>query len=112
MMDTVVHDDCCCGDAASEADSLADRGTPADGERIPCCEVSVKITVDEETRQHTPAFKPPDPHPDLDPAPAVIATFDGLSLSLLQPAAQTHNFDRLLPGAGSDTWLTTRRLRI
>ena len=112
MMDTVVHD-CCCDDSASETDHLrVDLGIPAEGERMPCCEVSVQVTVDQETRPQTPAFKPPDARPDLDPAPALVVTFDHPFLLSQRPTSYAHDIGLRLPEGGSDTWLLTRRLRI
>lgn len=113
MMDTVFHDDCCCGDSLDQTDLLpAEQATTADGERIPCCEVSVEITVDQETRQHTPTFKPPDQQPDLDLPPALVAIFDRAPLSLFRVASYAHFLEYRTADAGSDTWLLTRRLRI
>lgn len=113
MMDTVVHDECCCDDSASKADGLrAERGTGAEGKRTPCCEVSVEITVDQETRQHTPTFKPPDQRHDFDLPPALVTTFNRPFLWSQRPTSYAHNFVRRLPDGGSDTWLLTRRLRI
>lgn len=113
MMDTVVHDDCCCDDPLGEADRLpTQRGTTTDGERTPCCELSVEITVDQETRQHTPIFKPPDRRLDLDLPPALVATLDRPPLSPGRPASYAHFLDHRTADAGSDIWLITRRLRI
>lgn len=112
LMDTVVHDDCCCDGAATEADRVpAEPGTPAKADQAPCCEVSVNITIDREAQQHTPVLKPPEPNSDLDPAPAAIGIFYALLLPSQQPASHTY-FHRRLPDVGSDTWLVTRRLRI
>lgn len=113
MMDTVVHDDCCCDDPLGEADSLpAERGTAADGERTRCCEVSVEIAVDQETRQQAPTFKPPDQRLYLDLPPALVAIFERPPLSPCRAASYAHFLIHGTADAGSETWLVTRRLRI
>lgn len=113
MMDAVVHHDCCCDDSVDESDHLrSERATSAEGERTPCCDVSVKITVDQETRQDTPVFKPSGERFDPDSGPALVATFDRSLLALRPPASYARLFARSLLSAGSDTWLVTRRLRI
>lgn len=113
VMDTVVHGDCCCYDPKVDTDCLrAECGPPADAEQVPCCEVSVDINLDQEARQHTPAFKPPDQRLDVDPPPALITTFDEQFLPARPAAPRARLFDRALLQTGSDTFLVTRRLRI
>lgn len=112
MMDTVVHDDCCCDDHGAETDCLrAECGSPPDAEQAPCCDLSVEIGVDQETRQHTPSFKPLDQRLDVDPPPALVAILDIFPASQASAPAE-HSFDQDVLRTGSDTWLVTRRLRI
>ena len=73
MMDTVIHDDCCCADA--DIDDMAFM----DGE--PCCEKSVELGIDTVSDQDQSSVKPIKFESDVDP-PATIngeQTDEGIS---------------------------------
>jgi hypothetical protein len=102
MMETVIHDDCCCGDMGSPAVPLTDTE--------PCCDKAVILGVDTVTDQaQSPAkavksdIDPPEPVPPI------------LEVTLL-PAhaaaifAYVHSDAQINPER--PTYLITRRLRI
>lgn len=117
MMDTVVHDECCCaehGDQPAIGNDCRNTacGSPPEAAQAPCCKVTVQVSVDQDARQHTPSVKPPDQRLDVDPPPALVASFAALFPAAPPPAPQSVSLDRLATPAGSDTYLVTLRLRI
>lgn len=110
MMETVVHDECCCGDHQAaegctdhDCDSNLDSATS-------CCEGSVELGLDQEAAGEAAAFKPPES--DSDPPPALLFPADTLLLPESSPVPGA--FSRTTPPhePGTDTWLITQRLRI
>ena len=103
MMDTIVHDECCCGEH--------DSAELASGE-CPCCELSVEIGVDQEAMQDASVAKPAKIDSDADP-PHVPA-FSSEVLFAPEPfvASPGRVATSAAPPAASDTYLTTQRLRI
>jgi hypothetical protein len=113
MTDMVSHDDCHCDDHELGKDCIdaAFDGT-AESDEDPCCEQSVEISVDEDTRRGTPSAKPAELRADADPPQAVVA-----SLDLIEPpkvVAARSEVQSFPPpsGAGTDIYLITQRLRI
>jgi hypothetical protein len=109
MMDTVVHEECCCGDHEP-----VDRCTDHDCESKldsagSCCEASVELGLDEEAGEAA-TVKPPESDPD---PPAVLLVSSDILFDP-DPSPVPDAFSRRAPGGacGSDTWLVTRRLRI
>lgn len=113
MMDTVMHDPCCCDEhSAAEDHGESDRDVVLDSSAEPCCKRSVQVTIDQDARQDTPIRKSAEVRSDVDPPQALVSSIDALfpPHPLLTPSL----FNRL-PAAGhsgSDTWLITQRLRI
>lgn len=110
MMDTVVHDDCCCGDhQAADACPDHDCGSTLESSTS-CCEQSVELELDHDAAGEAVPFKPPDS--GTDPSPGLLSSANVLPVP---EAALAHRaFSPYLPSdeSGSDTWLITRRLRI
>ena len=106
MMDAVFHDNRCCDEHKDCADQ--DYDEPLEKERDPCCERFVELSVDHEL----PHFlKPIEVRTDVDP-PLLVAAID-LSVS----ACPTTTIVRIegniaVCSHGSNTYLTTQRLRI
>lgn len=107
MMETVVEDSCCCGDH----DGDPARHAMQSGED-PCCERSVRVTVDNDAGQAAPAGKSTELRSNVDPPQPLVFSVD----TLIPPQPTSEPGVRpLLPAtvhSGSDTWLTTQRLRI
>lgn len=105
MMDTVVHDGCCCDEHGG------DELVP-DSDHRPCCERSFRVTLDEDTRHGAVTGKAVDVRPDADPPQVPLESLDAL---FSPPPAPGHGSQHRSPaagGAGSGTWLITGRLRI
>ncbi len=113
MMDTVMHNACCCDDHKVDEDCV-DSGCDAmlESSEGPCCERSVEVSVDEDTRQSTPIVKSVEVRSDVDPPPAIVVSLDVIATPQL--IAVRGVFKPLpIPGqSGSDTYLITQRLRI
>jgi len=104
MMDTVIHDDCCCADAG------VDDMMVTDGE--PCCERSVELTIDAATDQAQTKTKPIKFESDVDP-PDIITSAVELAPQFLDYVPLSGvNHTRNSHTAGSATYLITQRLRI
>ncbi len=104
MMDTVIHDDCCCAD--SDIDDMAFM----DGK--PCCEKSVELGIDTTSDEAQTSIKPVKFESDVDPPTADLAGID-YSIECRRVVANL-SFDQAetLHSAGSITYLITQRLRI
>lgn len=113
MMDAVMHDACCCDEhSAIEACVESNCDTTLEASGQPCCERSVEVTVDQDSRQAAPVGKLADVRSDADPPHALVSSLDALIPP--QPAL-TPGVSKLSPAAassGSAIWLTTQRLRI
>jgi len=119
MMETVVHEVCCCDEAAaSRAKSDADQDCSDEmTSAAPCCEQSATVRVDADSLKATPAFKTgakdsPSPY-DVDPPdPGLVDVLAGPGLRYLRPSEVRSFIEPVHPDDGSTLWLTTRRLRI
>ncbi len=104
MMDTVIHDDCCC------ADSEIDEMVLTDSE--PCCEKSVELGIDAASDQVQTNITLIKFESDVDP-PATISSAVELSLQLPDSASISGvNHNAISHTAGSTTYLITQRLRL
>ena len=104
MMDTVIHDDCCC------ADSGIDDMAFMDSDR--CCEKSVELGIDATSDQVQTSIKLIKFESDVDP-PATISSAVELSLQLPDSASISGvNHNAISHTAGSTTYLITQRLRL
>ncbi len=104
MMDTVIHDDCCC------ADTDVDEMMVTDVE--PCCEKSVELGIDATSDQAQTSIKPIQFESDVDP-PATITSAVEVSPQFLDHASIFGvNHTGISHTAGSSTYLITQRLRI
>lgn len=104
MMDTVIHDDCCCADSGIDDMAFTDRE--------PCCEKSVELGIDAVSDQVQTSIKPIKFESDVDPPTADFCANDYsfelcyvVAISYLGQAEAIHS-------AGSTTYLITQRLRI
>ena len=110
MMDTIVHDTCCCDE--HERCVRSDCGAVLENERDPCCEASVGLSIEHASDQTDPLNGPSKVRFDLDPAPPVLAT-SGVDahpyriVTVYYPRAARR--DR---PPGSQIYLVTQRLRI
>ena len=105
MMDTVIHDDCCCADAGIDDMMVADSSEP-------CCEKSVSLSIDVANDQVQPQKKPIKFESDVDPPDLITSAVEyspqimnRASLSNVKHSANVHT-------TGSATYLITQRLRI
>lgn len=110
MMGTVVHGDCCCGDAGPDDTGKA-LDEPVGGE--PCCERSVSVAIDGLGSQDTPALHAGEARSGLDPPDAAIAAPAPFP-PLARPATGPGRAASRGGAARTDTplYLTTLRLRI
>lgn len=106
MMDAVMHGHCCC-------DEHSDDETVVETSEAACCERSVEVNPDHQDARHgTPAGKQTDVRADADPPPILLVGVD--ASESLRTTAHPDPLISSPAGAhsGSDTWLTTQRLRI
>ncbi len=104
VMETVVHDDCCCADFDVDDMALI--------EDEPCCEKSVELVVDAATDQAPTTAKPIKFQSDVDPPD--ISVF-AVSLPLVSqeiPFVSSANYAGTSNSTGSATYLITQRLRL
>ena len=104
MMDTVIHDGCCC------ADSNIDDMAFMDSE--PCCEKSVDLGIDATSDQVQTSIKPIKFESDVDPPTADYGAIE-YSFELFHVAALSYlGRPETIHSAGSTTYLITQRLRL
>ncbi len=104
MMDTVIHDDCCC------ADSDIDEMAFTDSE--PCCEKSVELGIDAASDQVQTNIKLIKFESDVDPPTADFCAID-YSFELCHVVAISYvGQAEAIHSAGSTTYLITQRLRL
>ncbi len=104
MMDTVIHDGCCCAD--SDIDDMAFTDSE------PCCEKSVELGIDAASDQVQTSIKLIKFESDVDP-PATITSAVELAPQFLDGASIFGvNNDGISYTAGSTTYLITQRLRL
>ncbi len=104
MMDTVIHDGCCCAD--SDIDDMAFTDSE------PCCEKLVELGVDAASDQVQTSIKPIKFESDVDP-PAADFCAIGHSFELRHVIAISYlGQAKAIHSAGSTTYLITQRLRL
>jgi hypothetical protein len=104
MMDTVIHDGCCCAD--SDIDDMAFADSQA------CCEKSVDLGIDTSSDQVQTSIKPIKFETDVDP-PVTISSAVELAPQCLDSASISGvNHDVASYAGGSATYLITQRLRL
>ncbi len=104
IMETVIHDDCCCADFDSDDMVLI--------EREPCCEKSVGLVVDASTDQGPTTAKPIKFQSDVDPPDTSVFAVSLPWVSQEISFVSIANYAETLHSAGSATYLITQRLRI
>jgi len=113
MMDTVVHDGCCCeGHETDDYCTNSNCESTLESGDFPCCERAIEVGIDPEAGQNTPPVKSTEVSSGLDPPQALISSFD----ALFPPHPRLiHGVFHCRPVAGqtgSETYLVTQRLRI
>ncbi len=104
MMDTVIHDGCCC------ADSDIDEMVLTDSE--PCCEISIGLAIDAVSDQVQTSIKPIQFESDVDTPTAALCATD-YSFELCHVVAISYlSQAETINSAGSTIYLITQRLRI
>jgi hypothetical protein len=105
MMDTVVHDTCCCDEHEYSVNSDIENSLKVEYE--PCCEVSVGLRIDTES-----VHKLIEVRSDVDPPPTMLVATDirlspvnVVTAAFSHAPVDTHHL-------GSKTYLLTQRLRI
>ena len=104
MMDTVIHEDCCCADAG------VDDMMVTDGE--PCCEKSVALTIDSTADQVQSQTKPIKFESDVDPPDIFTSVVEYLPQTIYRASLSNVMRTAKSQSAGSATYLITQRLRI
>ena len=104
MMDTVIHDGCCCAD--SDIDDMAFTDSE------PCCEKLVELGVDAASDQVQTSIKPIKFESDVDPPTADFCAID-YSFEICHVVAISYLGQAdAIQSAGSTIYLITQRLRI
>ena len=104
MMDTIIHDGCCCADSGIDDMAFTDSE--------PCCEKSVDLGIDTSSDQVQSSIKPIKFESDVDP-PVTITSAIELAPELLDSAKKSAVIrDGIFNAAGSTTYLITQRLRL
>lgn len=105
MLGEVVLDKCCCDDHDTAQFTL-------DSERNTCCEKSVDLQIDSGSDQFRTTIKKADVRSDLDPPAAILVAPDfdsqpdGVIAVSNRQKGDLHRF------CGSQTYLTSQRLRL
>lgn len=112
MMDIVMYE-CCCVNHKTDKDCV-DSSCDAmlESNKGPCCEQSVEISVNEDTRQDPPLVKPVEIRSDVDPPQAIIINSFDIFVSSHSAVASVTHFQPIVSLSGSNTYLITQRLRI
>lgn len=112
MMDTVILYECCCDGHKTDEDCVdSSCDVMLESNRGPCCERSVEISI-EDTRQDSPLVKLVEIRSDVDPPQSIIVnTFDIFASPYSAVALVVHS-QPIAGLSGSNTYLTTQRLRI
>ena len=113
MMGKVMHEECCCEhhDSARNLET-SDRGAALESSETPCCEHSVDITADPDSRHEGSTSKPVELRSDVDPPHFLIASFELRFTPQAFPGTRGFHSAATAGHGGSDTWLVTQRLRI
>ena len=104
MMDTIIHDDCCCGDASVDDMMVTDSE--------PCCEKSVELIIDAATDQAQPQTKPIKFESDVDPPDPPVFTIEFQMPGPDATSSSGVNQAGIVDLADCATYLITQRLRI
>jgi hypothetical protein len=104
MMDTVIHDGCCCAD--SDIDDMAFTDSE------PCCEKSVDLGIDTASDQVQTSIKPIKFESDVDPPVAILPAVELAPHFLDSASISGFDHDGISCAAGSTTYLITQRLRL
>ena len=105
MMDTAIHDDCCCADAGMDDMMTADSDEP-------CCEKSVELTIDVATDQAQSPAKSIKFESDVDPPDIIIFAVENSTQIMNRASRSSVRRSSTLQTSGSATYLLTQRLRI
>jgi hypothetical protein len=110
MMDTVVHEECCCGDH-QPADGCTDHACDSTlHPTAPCCNQSVELGLDFDAADAVGTVKPTGS--DADPPPSLLVSSEILVVPHPSPVPAAFSHRAPADASGSATWLVTRRLRI
>ncbi len=104
IMETVIHDDCCCVDIDFDDMALIE------GE--PCCEKSVEFVVEAATDQAPTTAKTIKFQSDVDPPDTSVFAVLLPLVSQEIPFVSSANYAETLHSTGSATYLITQRLRL
>lgn len=111
MMDTAMHDECCCDDYDDCADSNC--GDSINADETPCCERTVELTKDGEAPQAVvPAKQKAEIKSNVDPSASSIANSELTTAPRVPSAVSNYPPSDYPVTPGSDTYLITQRLRI
>ncbi len=105
MMDTVIHDDCCCADAGMDDMMVANSDQP-------CCEKSVALSIDVATDQAQSQVKPIKFESDVDPPDIITFAVEYSPQIMNRASISSVRRTSILLTSGSATYLLTQRLRI
>ena len=112
-MDTVILYACCCDGHKTDKDCVdSSCDVMLESNRGPCCEISVEISINEDTRQDSPLVKPVEIRSDVDPPQAIIVNFFDILVPPHSAVALVVHSQPIAGLSGSDTYLITQRLRI
>ena len=113
MMDMVILYECCCDGHRTDKDCVdSSCDVMLESNRGPCCEQSVEISINEDTRQDSPLVKPVEIRSDVDPPQAIIVNFFDILVPPHSAVALVVHSQPIAGLSGSDTYLITQRLRI
>lgn len=112
MMDTVMQDECCCEHHASARDCETGDCDAVPESSTPCCEHSVDITADPDSRHDGSISKPVELRSDVDPPQFLISSFEASFTPQAIPGTRDFHSAATAGHGGSDTYLVTQRLRI
>jgi hypothetical protein len=113
MMDKVVHGDCCCAGQNEDkdcVDATCDTALPVDPD--PCCDQSVELSLDTDARLDTPLLKPVEVSSAVDPPVAILVVYLDFLLPQAEALVPVFSTPSEVSHSGTDTYLTTQRLRI
>jgi hypothetical protein len=113
MMDMVILYECCCDGHRTDKDCVdSSCDVMLESNRGPCCERSVEISINEDTRQDSPLVKPVEIRSDVDPPQAIIVNSFDILVSPHSAAALVVHSQPIAGLSGSNTYFITQRLRI
>ena len=113
MMDANIFYECCCDGNRADEDCVDHSCNVMLGpNKGTCCEKSIEVSINEDTRQDSPLVKPVEIRSDVDPPQGfVVSSFD----ILVSPHSAVAFVIHPQPDtgfSGANTYLITRRLRI